>query len=475
MPPDYLGVRMDEHVMHKGRVRRAAPLVGLAGRTAGEAVVASLGRRVRGQRGSTAEFHERTAQRYAERLGRSKGVLMKAGQILSFTSIAPMLGEENATIWQSALARLQDDAPPMPAELAVEVVTRELGQPPEKAFKTFDPVPMAAASIGQVHAATTADGEDVVVKVQYPGVDEAIRADLRNTELLVTFFELMRGVLPDMNRIDARAAAAEVTARIGEEIDYVVEARNQQAFADAYRGHPAIRIPDVMPELSTSRVLTMTRADGLRYADAVHASQELHDAWGEVIQRFALGSIRRFGMFHADPHPGNYLFHDDGTVTFLDFGCVKSFTRAQVLRIKRLLNVVVAGDADAAMEAFFDIGIFDPAAPPDRGAALRWYRNSLEPLVAPQPYTYTPEFAARVVRDEMSPLGPFGEVVRSAAIDPAYVMLTRINLGVTSVLGGLRSTGPWEAMRKEWDAGGRPATPLGVAEADFLASRGIAQ
>lgn len=456
----------ERHVVRKGRVSRAAPLVGLAGRTAGEAVVAALGKGARDP-----AQQKRSAERYAAQLGRSKGVLMKAGQILSFTTLAPALGDETATVWQRALSRLQDDAPPMPAKLAAEVVERELGAPPERAFAQFAAQPLAAASIGQVHAARTHDGRDVVVKVQYPGVAEAIRSDLRNTELLATFFQLIRGFLPETYRIDARVVAWEVAERIGEEIDYRTEAANQTAFADAYRGHPYVRVPEVVPELSTGQVLTMERSTGMRFAAACSADQDLRDQWGEVLMRFGLGSLRRLGLFHADPHPGNYLFHLDGTVTFLDFGCVKRYSPAQVRRIQAMVNSIVDGDAAAAMDAFVGLGIFDPADAPDPEAALAWYRASLRSHVGPQPFTYTPEFAAAVVRDELSPFGPHRAVVTRASLDPAYVMLNRIQLGLTSVLGALHATGPWEAIRQEWDHGGPPSGACGELDQAFWAAR----
>jgi predicted unusual protein kinase regulating ubiquinone biosynthesis (AarF/ABC1/UbiB family) len=214
------------YVVPQGRVRRAAPLVGMAGRTAGEAVVASL------RRNGAERFHARAAERYAEMLGRSKGVLMKAGQILSFVTVGAAVPAEYRTLYQSTLARLQDSAPPMPAELAASVVEEELGAPPDALFAEFAAEPLAAASIGQVHAATMHDGRRVAVKVQYPGVEEAIRADLRNTELLATFFSLARTLAPDLTRVDVRALAREVADRIGEEIDYRAEARNQAEFAD---------------------------------------------------------------------------------------------------------------------------------------------------------------------------------------------------------------------------------------------------
>ena len=451
--------------VRRGRLARTAPLVGLAGRTMGEAVVAAL----RGK--DRAEVHARSAERYVEMLGRSRGVLMKAGQILSFVSLGPQVNDEYRTLYQSALARLQDDAPPMAPELAAAVVEAELGSPPDKVFAEFDPLPLAAASIGQVHAARLADGRRVAVKIQYPGVEEAIRADLANTELLATFFQLIRGLVPDLTRVDVRSLAREVSDRIGEEIDYRAEAANQAEFADAYRGHPFIRIPEVVPELTTRRVFVMDLVDGLRWSAIGSAERELRDHWGEAIYRFAFGSLRRFGLFNADPHPGNYLFHPDGTVTFLDFGCVKRFPPDQVAWMRSTVQAAVDSEASALFHLLVDGGLVNPSDAPAPSDVLAWFRDSLQPLVAPQPFQYTPEYAAAVVRSEFSPTGPFSHVVRRLTMPPHYLFLMRIDMGLTSVLGALGSSGPWEGIRRESDCAGAPATPYGQLDFSFWEGR----
>jgi predicted unusual protein kinase regulating ubiquinone biosynthesis (AarF/ABC1/UbiB family) len=451
--------------VRRGRLARTAPLVGLAGRTVGESVVAAL----RGK--DRAEVHARSAERYVEMLGRSRGVLMKAGQILSFVTLGPQVRDEYRTLYQSALARLQDSAPPMAPELAASVVEAELGAPPERVFARFDPEPLAAASIGQVHAARLPDGRPVAVKVQYPGVEQAIRADLANTELLATFFQLIRGIVPDLTRVDVRSLAREVSERIGEEIDYRTEAANQADFAAAYRGHPFIRIPEIVPELCTRRVLVMDLVDGLRWSAARTAGRDLLDRWGEVIYRFSFGSLRRLRLFNADPHPGNYLFHPDGTVTFLDFGCVKRFSAEQIRWLQRVVQSSVDGARDELFTLLVEGGLIDPADPPAPAELLAWFRESLRPLVDPQPFTYTPEFAASVVRTEYSPVGPFSAVVRRLAMPPHYLFLMRIDLGVTSVLGELGATGPWEAIRREYDCDGPPATEFGRRDFEFWGHR----
>jgi predicted unusual protein kinase regulating ubiquinone biosynthesis (AarF/ABC1/UbiB family) len=239
----------------QGRLRRSAPLVGLTARAAGDAAVAGLRGRLSGS--DMAEFHARTAERYAELLGRSKGALMKAGQMLSFASVAPAVPADLQSVYQSALMRLRSDAPPMAPEVARAVLERELGDTAESAFVEFDWDPLAAASIGQVHAARLHDGRAVAVKVQYPGVADAIVADLKNTELLATFVSLLIGGLSSRKlSFDLRGAAREMGVRIAEELDYRLEAANQAEFAEHYRGHPFIHVPEVIGELCTGRVLT---------------------------------------------------------------------------------------------------------------------------------------------------------------------------------------------------------------------------
>jgi predicted unusual protein kinase regulating ubiquinone biosynthesis (AarF/ABC1/UbiB family) len=453
------------------RLARTVPLAGLAGRTAGEAVVAALRKRLTGQ--DSAEFHERTSERYAAMLGHSKGVLMKAGQVLSFVALGTLVPPERQRVYQAAMARLQADAPPMAPELAAAVVEAELGAPPEEVFAEFNPHAFAAASIGQVHAARLPDGRRVAVKVQYPGVDQAIRADLDNTELLATFLQLVGAMVPGYSRLDVRAVAREVAARIGEEIDYRIEATHQTAFTNAYRDHPVIRIPEVVPQLSTRRVLTMDLMDGMRWSQAVAADQQLRDTWGEVIYRFALSSLRMMRMFHADPHPGNYLFHEDGAVTFLDFGCVNQFSAQQVALIQRIIAAAVADDAAALWDAFVEIGFLTASDAPTPAELLEWYRHKLQPLVGEQPFTYTPAFAASVVQNSFTRRGAAGSVIRRFELPREYVFLGRIDLGLTAVLAQLGATGPWAAIHNEWDENGPPATEIGKLDTEHWARQGL--
>ena len=233
-------------------------------------------------------------------------------------------------------------------------------------------------------------------------------------------------------------------------------------------------MPEVLPELSTGRVLTMERSDGLRWSQAQDAGQDLKDQWGEAIYRFTLGSLRRLGMFNADPHPGNYLFHPDGTVTFLDFGCVKHFRADQVEWMRVAVQHAVDGEAEELLEQYAAGGFVDRADPPTAAGMLAWARESLAPVLAAQPFRYTPEFAARLVDLEFSPRGPHAPTVQKLALPGEYLSLSRIDLGMTSVLATLRACSQWRGIREEFDCDGAPATPYGELDLAYRTARGQA-
>jgi predicted unusual protein kinase regulating ubiquinone biosynthesis (AarF/ABC1/UbiB family) len=458
--------------IEQGRLRRAAPLVGLAARSGAAALVARLRQSPGASSQARSERYERDAARYAELLGRSKGVLMKVGQMLSIVSFGTAVPPEQRAVFQGALSRLQMNAPPMAPELAVETVGRELGRPCDKVFAHFDEVPLAAASIGQVHRASLHDGREVAVKVQYPGVARAIEADLQNTELLAAFLQLLRSFVPGVTRLDVRGAAAEVAARLHEELDYRQEASNQAEFADLYRGHPFIHVPDVIAEYCTERVLVQELVtSGRRWPEPLDANQELRDLWGEILFRFSIGHLRRHCRFNADPHPGNYFFHDDGTVTFVDFGCVKRFPPARVALISAIIIAVLHDDRDHLWQLHVDAGILDRSDPISPQRLLGYWHRELAVALAPQPFTVTPEFVSGVLRNSYSPLGPSGDVVRHSSMPSDMLFLTRIDMGVFSLLGELGATADWRALTAEFDEGAPPATALGRADEAFWGSR----
>src|SRR5438067_10576225 len=224
-----------------------------------------------------ARFAIKTAEDVAQVLGGMKGAIMKAGQMMSF--IAEGLPPEA----QAALATLQADVPPMAPSLAEKVVRDELGDEPRRLFLDWDPVPVAAASIGQVHRAVMPDGRVVAVKVQYPGVDRAIKSDLDNAEMMYGLFASFA-----LKNMDVKALVDELRARMADELDYRHEAACQTEFVERYEGHPFIKVPKVVEERSSQRVLTSEWVDGRNWAEFLATATEPEkQRAGEILFRFA--------------------------------------------------------------------------------------------------------------------------------------------------------------------------------------------
>lgn len=457
----------------RGRLRRTAPVVGLTARTAGEAAVEGLRGRLGGADGLA--FHARTAERYAELLGRSKGALMKAGQMLSLASVGPAVPTELQAVYQSALVRLRSDAPPMAPDVARAVLEGELGTAAESVFAEFEWKPLAAASIGQVHAARLRDGREVAVKIQYPGAAEAIVADLKNTELLATFVSLLIGGLSSRKlSFDLRGAAREMGVRITEELDYRREAANQSAFAEHYRGHPFIHVPDVIGELCTGRVLTQELVRGLQWRQALLAEQELRDQWAEAIWRFTYGTYTRIDMLNADPHPGNYVFHRDGSVSFLDFGCVKRFSREQLEMVDAIIRECRRGDALGTWRACVEAGFWRSSDPVTPEEVLAYWHEDWEMLWAQRRYVVTPEKVARRVERRCSRSGPSANALRYLRMPPEYMMMGRIELAVEAVIAQLRASVHWGAVSAEHLENAAPVTEMGRRSRAFVERRRVA-
>jgi predicted unusual protein kinase regulating ubiquinone biosynthesis (AarF/ABC1/UbiB family) len=405
-----------------------------------------------------AEFELRTAAQVAETLGGMKGALMKLGQMASY------LDQGLPEPVREALSQLQSDAPPMAFELVEEVVTAELGAPPARAFARFDRIPLASASIGQVHRARTHDGHEVAVKVQYPGVDEAVASDLENTDLL---FQLMGLLFPGL---EPGPIVEELRVRLVEELDYRREAANQQLFVDAYRGHPYIHVPDVHHDLCTSRVLTTEFVEGARFSEVVGWPDEERQLAAETLYRFAFGGIYQLHAFNGDPHPGNYLFHPGGRITFLDYGLCKRFTPDEVQVFEDMIRAIVLERDIAAFRAVVErIGILSPEleVPDDELAAYfgHFYEFVMDDRVA----EITPEYSSESVRRFFDLSGPHAEIMKAANLPPSMVIIQRINLGLYALFGDLRARNNWRRIAEElWPfVDAEPATEMGRRIAEW--------
>jgi len=398
-----------------------------------------------------------TAEDVATTLGAMKGVMMKIGQMASYADggLSPA--------FRRTLARLQDSVPPMTPQLAAAVVAEELGAPPERAFARWDPRPIAAASIGQVHRAVTLDGRAVAVKVQYPGIAETIAADLRNVALLR---RMLRVAAPAQ---DVDALLSELRDRITEELDYRREAASQRLMAAYFDDHPTIHIPAIISELSTRRVMTSELSDGARFAEVATWPQRERDLAAETIYRFVFRSLYEVGAFNGDPHPGNYLFHRGGRVTFLDFGLVRHFTPAELEPLMQMARTIcVEHDPEAFRRSLETAGFLRPGAPPSTQEIVEHLAVFYDTIREPGPRTITSDYASSVVHrffDLRSPVAGY------LSIPQPYVLLQRINLGLFAVLGELSATADWRAISEEiWPFTHGPAsTPLGQAEVAWRA------
>jgi predicted unusual protein kinase regulating ubiquinone biosynthesis (AarF/ABC1/UbiB family) len=399
----------------------------------------------------------RTASEVAETLGQMKGALMKIGQMASYVD------EGLPEPVRDALSQLQAGAPPMSGALAASVIEAELGQRPDELFLDWDPVPIAAASIGQVHRAITRDGQAVAVKVQYPGVADAISADLANAGLI---FGSLAVVYPGF---DPTPVVSELRERITEELDYEREAANQQLFADFYAGHPFITVPAVRRDLSTARVLTSELAAGATFAEVDDWPQAEKDRIGEILYRFVFRSLYRLGVFNGDPHPGNYLFTQGGPVTFLDFGLIRRFSPAELAVFRAMITaMVVDEDPEAFRRAVVDAGLLAPDAPVGTDEVAEFFSQFYKLVSRPGPVTCSPEYSSALVRQTFNRQSP---VTRYTTVPASFVLIQRINLGLFALLGRLRATADWRRITEEiWPwVDGPPTTPLGRAEAAWLA------
>jgi predicted unusual protein kinase regulating ubiquinone biosynthesis (AarF/ABC1/UbiB family) len=426
--------------------------------------------RARSPERAAAARDDRTAalvSELVEQLSRMRGAAMKVGQLFSMIEFDG-LPEEQRDELQAKLATLRDDIPPVPFARLEKLMRKELGAPLGEVFASFDERAFAAASIGQVHRATTLDGEEVVVKVQYPGVAEAVDSDLRSATLLLP---LIKRLAPGL---DAKPLFAELRERIGDELDYELEAQHQRRVERLYRGHPFIFVPRVRTDLSTRRVLVSEFVEGERF-DAVRAlDQAQRDRYGEIVFRFFFGLLYRNRIALGDPHPGNYLLRPDGRVAFLDYGLVRDLGAPRI-DAERAIALAVRDADPAVLKAALLAGGYvarEHADGLDAELALAMTRAATRWYAVPGEQRLSPDRRGRRARE-----GAAEDAERQAALReqagrftlPAETMLIRrMHALVGVVLSRLRASADWGAIAAEYLHGDPPATPLGQAEAEFL-------
>jgi predicted unusual protein kinase regulating ubiquinone biosynthesis (AarF/ABC1/UbiB family) len=460
---------MAEDKIPKSRIRRSAKLGSAIGtqatRYAGTKA-ANVARSSEGAERRLQARHLETAMKMAATLGEMKGAAMKLGQLASFVD-TEFLPPEYAEIYQEQLAKLRTSAPAMPWEKVSKVLEEEyLGEPYDELFASFEQDAFAAASIGQVHRAILHDGRAVAVKIQYPGVAEALESDMRNAGMIM---RLARAFAPGL---DARAVAEELRMRVMEELDYEYEAQSQRSFARAYRGHPFIYVPDVLTRLSRRRVLVTEYVEGLGFEDVKGLPQEDRDRFGEIIFRFSFGSIYHLQQFNADPHPGNYLLMPDGRVAFLDYGMTKRLDREQIELEQRAIDAASRRDPEGLRQALHDLGFVKNPSKLDAERLMEhvmvvggWYMEDRE-------IQLTPERVMKVIEATSDPRSPYYDLMRRESIPAEELMGRRMETGVLAVLAQLRAKRNWHLISREWIYADPPAGELGELEWAYFEERG---
>ncbi len=399
-----------------------------------------------------AEFEMKTTEEVVASLGNLKGAMMKVGQMASYLDIGL---PENA---RTTLAQLQTDAPPMSGELAASVIVDELGKHPSDLFAEWDPKPIASASIGQVHRALTHDGQAVAVKVQYPGVAEAIESDLRTND---TVFAALRLMFPG---IDTSTITAELRDRLSEELDYELEAKNQRYFAAYFEDHPYINVPDIYDEYSSKKVMTSELVTGSKFDEVLTWSQAERNLAAETLFRFTFGSIYRLAAFNGDPHPGNYIFHGGGRITFLDFGLVKHFSDDDTALFESLItNMVVDRDISEFRSTIEKAGLLPVDQPFTDESISEYFSYFYDFVLEDRPFTFDEEYSAAGVRAIFDTSGEDAELKKVLNVPSSFVVIQRINLGVIALFGQLNAEANWRRIGEEvWPfVDAEPSTDMG--------------
>jgi predicted unusual protein kinase regulating ubiquinone biosynthesis (AarF/ABC1/UbiB family) len=447
-----------------GRVRRTAKVGGLVGRQTARSYAARAADVVRSEDAKRSARERRqieAAEQIVEVLGQMKGAAMKVGQVASFIDLSG-LPPDARDRFQGKLATLRDSAPRVDFDQMRKVIETDLDASLDDIFSDFECDAVAAASIGQVYRARLLDGRRVAVKVQYPRVAAAVRADLQNLGLLL---RAAKRIAPG---IDPKSVAAEVRERLTEELDYEHEAQSQRTFARRFRGHPFVLVPRVLTELSRERVLVTEWVDGTGFEDVKRLPQAARDRFGEIVFRFFFGSLYRDGHFSGDPHPGNYMLLDDGRVAFLDFGMTKSIPSGRLALEAAVIRAGLEGDADAVYARLVELGFFTPDDDQiDRASLLAYFQSLQDWYAEDRDFTITPRYVARLMTAG-TPGKRGWELTRRARL-PADALLARRMEGLTlGVLGQLNATGNWHRIMREWLYGDDPSSPLGEQEAAFV-------
>ena len=425
-------------------VSRTARLASLPLGVAGRATL-GLGKRLGGRPADevTEELQRRTAEQLFTVLGQLKGGAMKFGQALSVFEAA--FPEDMAAPYREALTKLQEGAPPMPAPTVHQVLAQQLGRGWRRRFTDFEDRPAAAASIGQVHRATWADGRTVAVKVQYPGAGPALLADLTQLSRFARMFAVLSPGL------DVKPLLAELRERIVEELDYSLEAEAQRAFAAAYQDDPEVLVPRVVA--SAPKVLVSEWIDGIPMSRIIATGDRAQrDHAGYLLALLHFSAPQRAGLLHADPHPGNFRLLPDGRLGVIDFGAVARLPGGLPEPIGRLVRLALDGDADAVLTGLRGEGFVRPDLQVDAARVLRYLRPMLAPLER-DTFRFTRAWMRAEAARVADPRNEAAQVGRQLNLPPSYLLIHRVTIGSIGVLCQLDAEAPYRRIVERWQPG----------------------
>lgn len=426
----------------RGSFRRTTKLASFGLEVAGRGVL-GFGKRLAGKDKDAvnAELLQKSAEQLFSVLGELKGGAMKMGQALSVFEVA--VPDELAQPFREALAKLQDEAPPMPVKKIHQVLDQQLGTKWRDRFQSFEDEPAASASIGQVHRGVWSDGRHVAVKVQYPGADHALRSDFKTMRKLTGVFKT---VSPGT---DFEAIMDEIEERIEEELDYRTEASNQRVFAKAFTGDPAYTVPKIVA--SAPKVIISEWVDGTSLRKIIsNGSQAERDHAAARLWDFQFASMAQAELLHGDPHPGNFLFLPDGRMATLDFGMCAPYPEGVPSWIGKAIEFSLRDDYDGVVEVMRERDFFLHG----HSATADQVRACLRPLTDPL-HTDAFHFTRSWIQETANPYadvrGQNWQTSRQMNAPANHLLLFRVISSCAAISAQLDATVPLRDVVKKWN------------------------
>lgn len=454
--------------MPRSRLSRTAKFGGMVAGQGAKWAGTRVANQFRGDDAATEKMERRAlsvAEEIVEQLGSMKGAAMKIGQVLS-TIDFDMVPEDARPAFKEKLSALRDQSERVPFSQLRKMMDEDFDGRTDELFESIEEEAIAAASIGQVHRGVTSDGDLVAIKIQYPGIAEAVSTDLRNAAMLTP---LVRSLAPGL---DVKALLAELTERIEEEVDYELEAQNHRMVERALRGHPNIRVPAVDTRRSARRVLTTEYVEARSFDDVRrHGDEEERSRFGELIFRFFYGVLTHEHVALGDPHPGNLLYDATGRLVALDFGLLRHMSPAYLQGERELGEAIIAEDAREVRRRMGELGYLPNPEEFDPDLLLRQMQTATDWFIHAEERTIDADLVRTTMEQSGSPRSEFFSMMRRQTVPPEALLLRRMEGLVFSVLGELGARANWGQIAAEYLQGMPPTTPLGEIDAAHWARR----